>query len=429
MRAEIRAGDAPEPQGGPSAPATVRGHASAADRLRDSLLRFDRFDTRTEFETHQGIPYMVNQFWTSKQRAAHALHEISYRACFKAQLPEFFVSRLTQPGDRVLDPFMGRGTTPLQAVLMRRKGLGNDVNPLSTLLVRPRMREVTREAVGRALSEIDWSGCGAQDLPPGEESEELLAFYHPRTLAMLYALRRWIAERTRAGGDPPPVCDWIRMVAINRLSGHSKGFFSGRSMPPNQAVSVVAQRRINERLGVRPPERDVPTVIMKKTRSLLRSGTVPPGAEFRLSTGPAWELDGVEDGSVDLAVTSPPFLDTVNYASDNWLRCWFAGIDPSEVAIDLHRSEAAWSDMVRRSLAEQARVLRRGAFSAFEVGEVRNGKVLLERLVWRAAEGLPLKRCFVVVNRQNFTKTSHTWGVTNRRQGTNSNRIVVLQRD
>jgi tRNA G10 N-methylase Trm11 len=57
------------------------------------------------------VAIYVNEFWTAKQRAAHSLHEISYRACFKPQLPRFFIERLTQPGEVVYDPFMGRGTT------------------------------------------------------------------------------------------------------------------------------------------------------------------------------------------------------------------------------------------------------------------------------------------------------------------------------
>jgi hypothetical protein len=65
---------------------------------------------------------------------------------------------------------------------------------------------------------------------------------------------------------------------------------------------------------------------------------------------------------------------------------------------------------------------------AFEVGEVRKGKVLLEKLVWRAAEGLPFERLGVVVNDQEFTKTANCWGVSNNQGGTNSNRIVVLKR-
>ena len=43
------------------------------------------------------------------------------------------------------------------------------------------------------------------------------------------------------------------MVAINRLTGHSPGFFSVYTMPPNQAVSAVSQRKINAARGQMPP--------------------------------------------------------------------------------------------------------------------------------------------------------------------------------
>jgi ubiquinone/menaquinone biosynthesis C-methylase UbiE len=80
-------------------------------------------------------------------------------------------------------------------------------------------------------------------------------------------------------------------------------------------------------------------------------------------------------------------------------------------------------------LAELARVVRPGGHVAFEVGEVRNGKVLLERVVWEAAASLPFERLFVMVNQQEFTKTANCWGVSNNAKGTNTNRIVVLRRN
>ncbi len=58
----------------------------------------------------------------------------------------------------------------------------------------------------------------------------------------------------------------------------------------------------------------------------------------------------------------------------------------------------------------------------------RKGEIWLERLVWQAFEGLPFERLFVLVNRQEFTKTSNCWGIRNNAKGTNSNRIVVAQR-
>jgi hypothetical protein len=167
---------------------------------------------------------------------------------------------------------------------------------------------------------------------------------------------------------------------------------------------------------------------VKKSKTLLKDGPAPSQVQSSLHTGAAWDVPGIANSSVDLTVTSPPFLDIVQYAGDNWLRCWFAGIEPSSVAIDMHKTEDSWMLMVNRVLQEQARILRSGGYVAFEVGEVRNGKVLLEKLVWRAAESLPFERLGVMVNSQAFTKTANCWGVDNGSKGTNTNRIVLLQR-
>jgi hypothetical protein len=390
--------------------------------LLSSIRRFASFGTPTLETKEAGIPYFINEYWTAGQRQAHALHEVSYRACFKAQLPKFFIERATNQGDAVHDPFMGRGTTPLQAALMGRAPIGNDINPLSTLLIRPRLAPPSLSNVERRLRDVPWDSGRV-------ENEELLTFYHPKTLARLTALKTWLLREAPLNETAPdPVIDWIRMVSLNRLTGHSPGFFSGRTMPPNQAVSVEAQRRINEKLGAEPPERDVVAVILKKSRTLLADGSPPQHSSALLTTGDAAQTNAIPSGSVSLVVTSPPFLDIVQYADDNWLRCWFAGIEVGSVAISMHRNEVAWQEMVRRVLTEQARILRYGGHVAFEVGEVRNGKVLLERLVWAAAEGLPFERLGVMVNQQQFTKTANCWGVSNGTKGTNTNRIVLLRR-
>lgn len=410
----------PLPQFGQASPA--RAPSVDAGRPFVELVRdFDDFG-RSSVEFRDGpIRYLVNEFWTSGQRQAHLLHEVSYRACFKPQLPAFFVERLTNPGDAVYDPFMGRGTTPVQAALMGRQPMGNDVNPLSVVLSRPRLNPPRAHEVARRLDQIDWDGGTAED-------PDLLAFYSPKTLRQITALRRWLMARAPLGDHPDPIDDWIRMVAINRLTGHSPGFFSVYTLPPNQAVSARSQRKINERRGQIPPDRDIQKLILKKTASLLSDGPMAPHPPPVLITGTAQSTPAIATGSVQLVVTSPPFLDVVHYAEDNWLRTWFAGIDPAGVAIAHHRSEAAWQDMVRGTLRELARVVRPGGHVAFEVGEIRRGKVLLERLVWDAADGLPFDRLFVMVNQQAFTKTANCWGVRNNAKGTNSNRIVVLRR-
>lgn len=348
------------------------------------------------------------------------MHEVSYRACFKPQLPSFFIDRLTEYGDIVYDPFMGRGTTLLEATLKGRIPYGNDTNPLSCALVEPRLNPPTLKQINERLAEIPWVSFKEF------EYSELLVFYHPETLAKIEGLRRWFFERIE-NGKLDNVDLWIRMVAINRLTGHSSGFFSVNTLPPNQAVTIDRQKIINEKRNQTPPFRDVVKIIVKKSKGLLSQGSTNTETMLLL-TGQSSETKKIADQSVALTVTSPPFLDIVNYESDNWLRCWFLGVDAKNVQIAQHRKIEDWQSFIASTLTELSRITRVGGHIAFEVGEVRNGTIKLEKSVIDAASGLPLNPLGVMINQQEFTKTSNCWGVSNNTTGTNSNRIVIFER-
>lgn len=374
------------------------------------------------------VPTFVNEYWTAKQRQASSLHEVSYRACFKPQLPRFFIERLTNPGDLVYDPFMGRGTTPLEAALLGRVPAGNDVNPLSLILTRPRFNPPCLEDVQARLSQIPLDD-------PADMPDDLLAFYHPSTLRAISSLKNHML-REKAKGDLQPVDAWLAMICLNRLTGHSNGFFSVYTLPPNQAVSAKSQRKINEKRNQIPPERDVARIILKKTRQLL--GDVNDGTRTTLAssskhallmTGPASATPRLAANSVSLVVTSPPFLNVVQYATDNWLRCWFAGIDPSAVKLTVPHKLAEWQEAMSHVFRELHRVLKPGGHVAFEVGEVHSGKTKLEETVLPCGAEAGLTPLLVVINDQKFTKTANCWGVDNMSKGTNTNRVVVFRKD
>jgi hypothetical protein len=373
------------------------------------------------------VDTFTNEFWTARQRAAHSLHEISYRACFKPQLPRFFVERLTESGDVVYDPFMGRGTTLVEAALMGRIAFGCDVNPLSRVLCEPRLDPPTLPEIERALGEVDFHE--GVDAP-----EELLVFYHPETLRQICALKNHLLAKQRAG-TLTRADRWIRMVAVNRLTGHSSGFFSVYTLPPNQAVSARSQVKINARLNQTPPRRDVPAIVLDKSRSLLRD-YVPAmqnqlgqlAARHRIVLDGASNTPTIETESVTLVVTSPPFLDVVDYKTDNWLRCWFCGIEAASVPMTLSKDLDSWAQFITNVLIELRRVLRPGGHVAFEVGEVRGGAVRLEEAVIPAGVAAGLEPLLVLINAQHFTKTANCWGVTNNSKGTNTNRVVLFRK-
>jgi len=145
-------------------------------------------------------------------------------------------------------------------------------------------------------------------------------------------------------------------------------------------------------------------------------------------TGPARRTPGLAEETVDLVVTSPPFLDVVKYAADNWLRCWFCGIDAEAVPMTIARRLDDWQAEMGHVFRELHRVVKRGGYVAFEVGEVRGGTVRLEETVIPSGLAAGFEIVLVLINTQQFTKTANVWGVSNNSLGTNTNRVVVFRK-
>jgi len=136
----------------------------------------------------------------------------------------------------------------------------------------------------------------------------------------------------------------------------------------------------------------------------------------------------IATGSVSLVVTSPPFLDVVDYAGDNWLRCWFLGVDPASVKLTVLKKVDAWQAAMTEVFRELRRILKPSGHIAFEVGEVHAGKTKLEEAVLPCGVEVGLEPILIVINEQKFTKTAKCWGVDNNSKGTNTNRIVVFRK-
>ncbi len=388
------------------------------------LAAFCEFGTTTVVEQRNfgatTVPVYQNEFWTAKQRSGHSIHEISYRACYKPQLPKFFIERLTRKNDVVYDPFLGRGTTLIEANLLGRKVVGNDVNPLSEILTAPRLAPPNIFEIKQRLDEIHLPKVFCDD-------SELLVFFSPQTLSEILAWREYFAER-RQNDEFDKADAWIEMVTCNRLTGHSKGFFSVYTLPPNQATSVKSQQRINEKREQTPEYRNTKEIIYRKSHQLLREKLPPNYGKnpFQINVGSADSTPEIENETVDLIVTSPPFLDVVNYRQDNWLRMWFAKNEIKENSCWQIKNLDEWLTKMKSSLREFYRVLKSSGAIAFEVGEVHKGNLLLENEIVKVASEIGFTAECILINAQNFTKTANCWGVKNNEKGTNTNRIVVL---
>ncbi len=375
------------------------------------------------------VPVYEQELWTSRQRQASSIHEVSYRACFKPQLPAYFIQQLTRAGDLVYDPFSGRGTTAIEAALRGRNVIVNDVSPLSGILSRPRLELPSVSEIDGRLRSLRF----AARLPSGLD---LSMFFHPDTEFEILGLREYLFRRWIAGAEDS-ADRWIRMVATNRLTGHSPGFFSVYTLPPNQAVSAADQLRINAKLRQEPEYRDIRALILKKSMHLQGQLTAAERWRLRAAAETARYLvctaaatPDIPSNTVQLTVTSPPFLDVVHYAQDNWLRCWFNGLDAEAISARITMSKAVegWSIEMAAVFTELYRVTRPGGWLAFEVGEIRRGTVKLEEIVAPLGVNAGFECSAILINAQRFTKTANIWGVRNNSLGTNSNRIVLFRK-
>lgn len=388
-------------------------------------------NTRIELFNYSGnsIPKYINEYWTNKQRQSNSLHEISYRACFKSQLPNFFIKLLTQENDIVYDPFSGRGTTALEAAFLNRRFIANDINPLSLILLKSRVQPPNLREVEERLNNIDFNQEVEADI-------DLSMFYHKNTLKEILSLRNYlILKNTQENEDF--IDEWIRMVATNRLTGHSKGFFSVFTLPPNQAVSQSSQIKINDKRNQIPEYRNVKEIILHKSKSLLKD--INEQSKQRLwkiknescfINEDAGKTNNIESDSVSLTITSPPFLDIVQYAQDNWLRCWFNNLDVGLISknIQMAKTLDKWIEFITNVFNQLYRITKNNGYVAFEVGEVRNGKIKLDESVVEIGIKSGFECLGIIINEQVFTKTSNIWGVNNNTKGTNTNRIVLFQK-
>jgi hypothetical protein len=403
--------------------------------------------------------------WKAQPRLwGHALHPMcSYLASFPAALAHAFVGRWSRPGDAVLDPFSGRGTTPLQACAEGRIGVGNDLNPFAHVLTGSKVDPpADGEARARlARLRIDWSidagawqvlasaamtdgsapiipaagsGRGPDAADEPLPAEVALAF-HEVTLAQLLFLRSRLvlADRTDR---------FLAAALTGILHGKSRSYLS-EIMPNTFSMAPRYVRDFAGRTAFVSPERDVFACLGQKLGRLARDPR-PPVRGLAL-LGDARDagtrmhaalraLSLPERGR--LVVTSPPYLRVVKYGYYNWLRAWFLGFSAAAIDAtldDAHRREP-YLLFLREVLADLRVALADDAVVVLVIGDVEadrgkriRGGVGLAEAAWEAAaepEGYRLAGIALdpVAARRKMTRL---WG-DEAGQATKTDRLLVL---
>jgi hypothetical protein len=390
--------------------------------------------------------------WKAQQRLwGHSLHPMcSYLASFPAALTHAFIARYTRPGDVVLDPFSGRGTTPLQACAEGRVGVGNDLNPFAHLLTAAKVQPATRAAAVTRLTalRLAWAADaerwvtlataivadparGGPELVP----EEVVMAFHPMTFAQLLFLRDALSLDDRTDR-------FLAAAVTGILHGKSASYLS-ELMPNTFSMAPRYVREFARKTAFASPRRDVFDGLAAKLDRLYRQ-PLPPSEGIALlgdarDVAPraraALRAAGRQDRA-RLVVTSPPYLRVVKYGYYNWLRTWFLGFDAAAIdtALDDAHHREPYLLFLREVLAGLRPVLADDAVVVLVIGDVetdrgrriQGGVGLAERTFEQAAEPEGYRLAGVALDDvAAVRKMTKLWGDEAGR-ATKTDRILVL---
>lgn len=241
------------------------------------------------------------------------LHQLApYIGKLKPVIARALLQQFTRPGDLVLDCFSGSGTVPLEAVLLGRSVLAYDSNPYAVTLTRAKLEAPTSlETASCMLSE---RLAAAQGRPPRDARtipEWVQKFFHPVTLQA--ALR--FADECIECDDPFLLACLLSILHHQRPgflsypSSHLVPYLRDRSFPRGDYPEMYEARALEPRLAA------------KMRRALKEPRTRAGGVEATVGQIAIAQLR--LDREVDAIVTSPPYMNALDYVRDNRLRMWF----------------------------------------------------------------------------------------------------------
>lgn len=300
----------------------------------------------------------------SVPNADSRLHQLApYIGKLKPIIARHILQRFTAPDEIVLDCFSGSGTVPLEALLLGRRVLAFDSNPYAITLTRAKLEapaslEVAIQKLTQRLT--------AAELRPWYNTNEIpdwvRKFFHPETLQN--ALR--FADECLENDDQFLLACLLSILHHQRPgflsypSSHLVPYLRDKKFPQSEYPELYKERTLTPRLTA-------------KLQRIYRGGVEVNRAGV-LKVGQVGVADLALDCEVDAIVTSPPYMNALDYVRDNRLRMWFLDRRTADYSPEPTDKQDQY-DAITAAFARNAlRHLRPGGHCVLIVGETVHRK-------------------------------------------------------
>jgi site-specific DNA-methyltransferase (adenine-specific) len=384
---------------------------------------------------------------TNKKKWRNSLHSIcSYLAMFPPSLPNYFIKQFTNEGDTVYDPFSGRGTTILEAALNNREGIGNDLNPLAYVLSGakayvPRYKNIIKrlDQLEKDFKKVHITKEDIYNIDP----DIRMLYDEEVTLPMLLYLKKELDIKRK-------IDRYIMATLLGIMHGkHRKdgtSMYLSISMPNTFSMSPNYVRNYIRENNLQKLKQNVFELLRDRiTKTYPWNNHLRKGKSYKYD---ALEINNrrniLKDESIDLIVTSPPYLKLIRYGKYNWIRLWMLGKDYDKVDDQLKINKAyeegsniKLSDrlkleeyliFMKKLICGWERILKPNALACLVIGDVDD--LRLANKVWEYVEPYTNLQLVKIIEDkiEGNNKVTKIWGQERKGEATKVDRILIISK-
>ena len=294
------------------------------------------------------------------------LHQVApYIGKMKSSMAKELINAYSSPGDLILDPFCGSGAIALESIIRGREIVCSDVNPYAVTITQaklmpPSNSEIAIRNANQILDGVlkDSSFVSLDGIPDWVQS-----FFHPQTLREIVHFVKIVQQKN----DP-----FLMACLLGILHHQRPGFLS---YPASHLVPYLRTRKFPkeefpELYSYRPLK---PRLMKKIHRVYRRSPKFDSSLSKKCFKSDVRDLQ-LDSGCIDGIITSPPYMDALEYARDNRLRLWFLGVtDYKRYSTELG-TISNFTELMSLFIGSALNWLRAGGYCVCVVGEVNRKK-------------------------------------------------------
>ncbi|MFW9907050.1 MAG: DNA methyltransferase [Candidatus Thorarchaeota archaeon] len=252
----------------------------------------------------------------------HGIHK--FPAKFFPELPRYLIKRYSSRHATVLDPMCGSGTVVLESLLSQRRGIGIDIDPMARLITKVKTTPINSDLIDAfnktLLNETQERYVGQIEETVIPEFSYRDKWFRPFVLKELAIIRDSI-EKTRILGAPDDVYDFHRVALSSIIRDVSNA-------DPHCTRTVIRKKHIRQ---ISPGDTLAKFSEALDQQALAMNAFVDSlyGQHHHapILTGKSAMDMNLEDSSIDLAVTSPPYINAVDYPRTHQLEMYWLGLN------------------------------------------------------------------------------------------------------